>query len=183
MDVGGGSSELILGTQGRRVFGESIPIGSVRLLEQIGLSDPPTAIEKNRAGQEARKVIEGLQPHIEPALRALQFNHSTIQPFNQLQLVGTGGTSTILARIKLKMRSFSRELIEGTTLSRDELISESTRLWGMPLDQRKQVIGLPPNRADVILTGTIIFQQVMEVFDLDTLRVSTRGLRFAALMD
>jgi exopolyphosphatase/guanosine-5'-triphosphate,3'-diphosphate pyrophosphatase len=51
------------------------------------------------------------------------------------------------------------------------------------LEERKQIIGLPPNRADVILTGALIFQQVMTLFDLDLLRVSTRGLRFAALMD
>ena len=175
MDVGGGSSEFILGSGGQCAFAESVPIGSVRLLEKIGVSDPPKPDERTRCEQEVRKVVEGrLKPDMEAALRKLP---------GKIQLVGTGGTSTILARMKHKMRSFSREMIEGTTLSRDELAAETARLWSMHLEERKQVIGLPPNRADVILTGTVIFQQVMEVFELDSLRVSTRGLRFAAVMD
>ena len=56
------------------------------------------------------------------------------------------------------------------------------RLWGLPLEERKQIIGLPNNRADVILTGAAIYE-VMEQFGFDELRVSTRGLRFAAVMD
>jgi exopolyphosphatase / guanosine-5'-triphosphate,3'-diphosphate pyrophosphatase len=175
MDVGGGSSEFILGSGAQRVFAESLPIGSVRLLEKIGLSDPPTASEKKRCEDEVRRVLESrLKPDIDPAWRKLS---------GKLQLVGTGGTSTILARMKLKMRSFSREMIEGTTLSRDELAAEAAGLWRKTLGERKQIIGLPPNRADVILTGVIIFEQVMQVFGLDALRVSTRGLRFAAVMD
>ena len=175
MDVGGGSTEFILGQGGRRLFAESFPIGSVRLLEKIAISDPPQDAELSTCENEVRAVLEnGLKPHLEPSLQRLS---------GSVQLVGTGGTSTILARVKLKMRSFSRELIEGTFLSRDEVHQEIMRLWRMPLEQRKHIIGLPPNRADVILTGTVIFHQVMEVFRLETLRASTRGLRFAALMD
>ena len=175
MDGGGGSTEFILGHEGKRLFAESFPIGSVRLLEKMAVSDPPRDSELGACEKEVRAVLEsGLKPRLEPPLRTLP---------GKVQLVGTGGTSTILARVKLKMRSFNRELIEGTFLSRDEVHHEIMRLWRMPLEQRKHIIGLPPNRADVILTGTVIFHQVMEVFGLESLRVSTRGLRFAALMD
>lgn len=175
MDVGGGSSEFILGSGDKRVFAESVPIGSVRLLEKAGVSDPPTATERTRCEDEVRRVVEGrLKPSMEPALRVLP---------GKISLVATGGTSTILARIKLKLRSFNREMIEGAVLTREELSALVTRLWSMSLEERKQVIGLPPNRADVILTGSLIFHEVMAVFDLETLRASTRGLRFAALMD
>ncbi|MGZ8940007.1 MAG: Ppx/GppA phosphatase family protein [Limisphaerales bacterium] len=175
MDVGGGSTELILGTNGKRTFAESFSIGSVRLLERLTLSDPPTTDELNHCKQEVRTVLEGqIAPHLQPHLRAVS---------GPVQLVGTGGTSTILARVKLKLRSFSREMMEGTFLSRDDIQTEMMRLWSMPLMPRKQIIGLPPNRADVILPGVVIFDQVMEVLGLSTLRVSTRGLRFAVLMD
>jgi exopolyphosphatase / guanosine-5'-triphosphate,3'-diphosphate pyrophosphatase len=175
VDVGGGSSEFILGNRGERAFAESIPIGSVRLLEKIRVSDPPKVQERRRCKEEVRNVIEErLKPDLEPEMRKLP---------GGLQLVATGGTSTILARIKLKLRSFNREMIEGTVVSREEMSAEVNRLWSLPLDQRKQLIGLPPNRADVILTGAIIFQEVMAAFDLKELKVSTRGLRFAALMD
>jgi exopolyphosphatase / guanosine-5'-triphosphate,3'-diphosphate pyrophosphatase len=175
MDVGGGSTELILGTNGKRTFAESFSIGSVRLLERLTLSDPPSMDEFDRCKREVRSVLENqVIPRLDRHLRAAS---------GPVQFVGTGGTSTILARVKLKLRSFSRELIEGTFLSREQLQTEMMRLWSMPLMPRKQIIGLPPNRADVILPGVVIFDQVMEVFELSTLRVSTRGLRFAALMD
>jgi exopolyphosphatase/pppGpp-phosphohydrolase len=57
------------------------------------------------------------------------------------------------------------------------------RLWSLPLEARKQIIGLPKKRADVILPGAAIYEAVMEQFDFTELRVSTRGLRFAAVMD
>lgn len=173
MDVGGGSTEFIFGRGAKRLYSESFPIGSVRLLERVPLSAIPTDEQKKRCADEINGVLETrVKPHLEPILRSS----------SGLQLVGTGGTSTILARIELRLRSFSREMIEGTLLSREKVKKETMRLWCTPLDQRKQIIGLPPNRADVILPGALIFQQVMELFQLDSLRVSTRGLRFAAAM-
>ena len=175
MDVGGGSSEFIHGAAGARVFAESVPLGTVRILESIQISDPPSDGERHACELEVRRVLQsGLQRDIDLELRKISV---------PIQLVGTGGTSTIMARIKGQIRSFDRELIEGTVLTREELSDEIGRLWSMPLEKRKQVTGLPPNRADVILPGSVIFHQVMELFGLDRLRVSTRGLRFAALLD
>jgi exopolyphosphatase/guanosine-5'-triphosphate,3'-diphosphate pyrophosphatase len=57
------------------------------------------------------------------------------------------------------------------------------RLWALPLAERRQIAGLPKNRADVILTGVAIYEAVMEQFGFSELRVSTRGLRFAAVME
>jgi exopolyphosphatase/guanosine-5'-triphosphate,3'-diphosphate pyrophosphatase len=56
------------------------------------------------------------------------------------------------------------------------------RLWSLPLEQRKTIVGLPKNRADVILMGVAVYYSVMEAFGFRDLRLSTRGLRFAALM-
>jgi exopolyphosphatase/guanosine-5'-triphosphate,3'-diphosphate pyrophosphatase len=138
------------------------------------ISELPTGEERAACEREVRQVLEAqVKPHLRPKLAEV----------GPVQLVGTGGTSTILARVELKLRSFSREMIEGTLLSREQVKSETLRLWSTPLEERKKIIGLPPNRADVILTGAAIFSQVMEVFALEALRVSTRGLRFAALMD
>ena len=57
------------------------------------------------------------------------------------------------------------------------------RLWSLPLEERKKIIGLPQNRADVILMGVAIYQAMMEEFGFRELRISTRGLRFAAVLD
>jgi exopolyphosphatase/pppGpp-phosphohydrolase len=58
-----------------------------------------------------------------------------------------------------------------------------TDLWSRPLAQRKHIVGLPPSRADVILMGVAIYEAVMAHFDLGELCISTRGLRFGAVLD
>jgi exopolyphosphatase/guanosine-5'-triphosphate,3'-diphosphate pyrophosphatase len=57
------------------------------------------------------------------------------------------------------------------------------RLWSLPLAERRKIPGLPPPRADVMLTGAAIYEAVMQQFKFAGLRVTTRGLRFAALLD
>ena len=79
------------------------------------------------------------------------------------------------------MRCHAR--IEATRLSAARVSWHLERLWSLPLEERKKITGLPRNRADVILMGVAIYQAVMEEFGFRELRVSTRGLRFAAVMD
>lgn len=174
LDVGGGSSEFILGRAGHRLFAESFRLGSVRLLERLALSDPPAAAELAACEREVETILQrNVRPHLAPLLASLG---------SDCQLVGTGGTSTILARIQLQLDSFDRERIEGVRLTHSFLQEQKVRLWSLPLEKRRQIVGLPPNRADVILTGLVIFERVMAAFGLPTLRASTRGIRFAALM-
>ena len=56
-------------------------------------------------------------------------------------------------------------------------------LWSLPLEKRREIVGLPRKRADVILIGTVIYEGVMEMFGFEELRVSTRSLRYAAVME
>jgi exopolyphosphatase/guanosine-5'-triphosphate,3'-diphosphate pyrophosphatase len=100
-----------------------------------------------------------------------------------VQLVGVGGAATILACMEAKLEAFDRARIEATRLSAARVSWHLERLWSLPLEERKKTIGLPRNRADVILMGVAIYQAVMEEFGFRELRVSTRGLRFAAVMD
>ena len=101
----------------------------------------------------------------------------------EIQLVGTGGTTSILARIELKLDRYDRERMETTRLSLEQVKAHRKRLWTLPLSERKEITGLPKLRADVILPGVVIYEVVMEEFGFKLLRVSTRGLRFAAVMD
>jgi exopolyphosphatase/guanosine-5'-triphosphate,3'-diphosphate pyrophosphatase len=176
LDVGGGSSEFIVGHGGHKSFARSFPLGTVRLMEKYPHSDPPTAEEflqcRDRVGAILREEI---RPELEPVLQREKEAGS-------VHLAGTGGTATILARMELKSDRFDRGEIEGTRLSLEKIQSYLKMLWNLPLAQRKEMSGLPKSRADVILNGVLIYASVMETFDFNELRVSTRGLRFAAVM-
>ena len=179
MDIGGGSGQFIVGQGSRRFFRQSVPMGTVRLLERFPVSDPPKPSELKACQDWLRTFLrEEVAPKLTPVLQEQRLRRSG----SELQLVGTGGTASILGRMEAQLDSFDRERLERTRLSRAGVREHEQRLWSLPLTQRRQVVGLPPNRADVILTGVAIYAAVMEQFEFDQLRVSTRGLRFAAVM-
>jgi exopolyphosphatase/guanosine-5'-triphosphate,3'-diphosphate pyrophosphatase len=176
LDVGGGSTEFIVGQGAHKHFGQSLPLGTMRLLERFPPSDPPTAQELAACRRWLRDFLgKEVQPSLTPALRREA-------GVGQLQLVGTGGTASILGCMEAGLRTFDRQRLEGSRLSAERLTWHTERLWGLALEERKRVPGLPKNRADVILAGAAIYEAVMGQFHFDELRVSTRGLRFGAVM-
>jgi exopolyphosphatase/guanosine-5'-triphosphate,3'-diphosphate pyrophosphatase len=176
LDAGGGSTEFIVGRGGRRHFAHSYPLGSVRLLEGTRLDDPPTASQRAAARAGIRSFLEQqVRADVQAALAAAG-------GAGPVTFVGTGGAATILARMEQRMADFDRARIEATRLPRAAVCEWTERLWRLPLAARREVPGLPPKRADVILFGAAIFEAVMECFALPELRVSTRGLRFGALL-
>jgi exopolyphosphatase / guanosine-5'-triphosphate,3'-diphosphate pyrophosphatase len=177
LDVGGGSTEFILGRGEHKHFACSFPLGTVRLLEQFPHSDPPTRAEFTACHDWIKSFLKSeVRPKLEPALR--RENHS-----KELLLVGTGGTTSILARMESKLDRYDRARIEATQLTLEQVKVHRKNLWSLPLAERKEVVGLPKLHADVILTGVLIYEAVMEEFGFQQLRISTRGLRFAAVMD
>jgi len=176
LDVGGGSTEFIYGEGLHHTFQKSVPMGSVRLLETLRPLDPPSLADL--AGCRSwlhsffgREVTPALEPFLRDGGRA------------STQLVGTGGTATILARMAGRLREFDREQIDGTRLTRQQILDWMVHLWSLSLASRKKIVGLPSKRADVILMGTAIYEAVMEQIDFAELSVSTRGLRFGALLE
>ena len=176
LDVGGGSTEFILGRGEEKHFAESFPLGTVRLLEQLPRRDPPLAEDLQSCRERLKKFLaETVQPKLFPALQ----RESRL---GAIQLVGTGGTATLLAKMESGLQTFERERIEATRLNAERIRWRVNHLWSLPLAQREKIPGLPKKRADVILTGAAIYEAVMELFGFDQLRISTRGLRFAAVM-
>jgi exopolyphosphatase / guanosine-5'-triphosphate,3'-diphosphate pyrophosphatase len=174
LDVGGGSTEFILGHGAKKDFARSYPLGTVRLMEKFPHSDPPAKAEFNACREWVKNFLhDEVRPQLAPALKNMA---------GDIRLVGTGGTTSILARLEKKLDRFDREKIERTVLSLERLVAHRKNLWKLPLAERKEIVGLPKMRADVILTGALIYETVMEEFGFKELRVSTRGLRFAAVM-
>ncbi len=174
LDVGGGSTEFIVGDNGVPQFRSSYSLGTVRLLEQLRPADPPglAALAECRAWLKdflAAHVV----PSLEPALRACR---------GPARLVGTGGTATILARIETRMPGFDRDKIEAAQIPLALIQAHLQEQWQMTLAQRQQIVGMPPHRGDVILTGMAIYESIMAQFGLTPLSVSTRGLRYWALL-
>ena len=179
LDVGGGSTEFILGQGEHKHFQESFPLGTVRLMEKVPHSDPPK-LEELAICLDWLKTF--LKKEVYPKLGPkIDWENKVANA--GLQLVGTGGTASILARMELNATEFDRDRIEATRLNVERVRWHVKHLWSMPLAERQQIAGLPKKRADVILTGSAIYEAVMEQFGFAELRVSTRGLRFAAVME
>jgi exopolyphosphatase/guanosine-5'-triphosphate,3'-diphosphate pyrophosphatase len=230
VDVGGGSTEFILGRGGEKLFRKSFQLGTVRLLEKLPQSDPPSAQElaacRDYVGEFFdRQVRPALAPLIQqtetahdkwaasqpgasaegegwgewasfmgdlrgrgshgshlrsiPVLRSRSEEEDPVS--HEVRLVGTGGTATILARMAAQLDIYDRKMIEATRLNAAQVHLQVKRLWGMPLAERRTITGLPKNRADVILPGVVIYEQLMGCFNFAELRITTRGLRFGAL--
>jgi exopolyphosphatase/guanosine-5'-triphosphate,3'-diphosphate pyrophosphatase len=173
VDVGGGSTEFILGRDAARCFAQSYPVGTVRLLERKRLQDPPSPEERAECQAEISRFFrERVAPDLKASLDLCE---------DAARLVGTGGTTTILGRMELRLDSYERALLEGLVLTRAQIAAHEDKLWSLPLYERRRITGLPAKRADVILTGVLIFGGIMDALGFDHLRVSTRGLRFAAV--
>jgi len=168
MDVGGGSTEIITGQNGcieRRV---SVPAGAVRLTERFLHSDPVSPADLNAMLQHGRELLQ-----LELAQCSLDGR----------VMVGTGGTVTTTAAIDQSLARFSIEKVNRYSLTRQRLTEMLERLRSLPLAERRNVSGLPPKRADIIVAGLVMYVVAMELASIDRLTVSTRGLRFGLLAE
>ncbi|MBI3878977.1 MAG: Ppx/GppA family phosphatase [Verrucomicrobia bacterium] len=176
LDVGGGSTEFILGERGEKKFRGSFNLGAVRLFETLRPADPPSPDDFVRCREFLRAF---LQDSVAPALKPALELAAQRPPL----LVGVGGTATVLAAMQTGLKGFDRDRLEGFQLSRADVDQWLRRLWSLSLAARREIPGLPPKRADVILTGAAIYAAVMEQFGFASVRVSTRGLRYAAILE
>src|SRR5476651_105529 len=121
LDVGGGSTEFILGRGAKKSFAHSFPLGTVRLMEKFPPGDPPTRGEFTRCRDWLKNFLHfEVRPQLEPALE---------NETGEIRLVGTGGTTSILARIENKQDRFDREKIERTVLSFEQVVAHRRNLW------------------------------------------------------
>ncbi len=176
VDVGGGSAEFVLGTGRVPNWRRSFPIGTVRLHQAVRPSEPPMPSELAACRSLVREFLsrEVLPVVKEGGLAA----GVTPRP----AFVAVGGTAVILARMCLGIETFDRERIEAAELTSSAISRLTETLWSLPLVERCRLPGLPPERADIILAGAAIFEGILEGLQLPSLRPSTRGLRYAALL-
>jgi exopolyphosphatase / guanosine-5'-triphosphate,3'-diphosphate pyrophosphatase len=154
LDVGGGSTELI--TAARCV---SVDIGSVRLTERFLISDPPTRQELDACGSAVRKALPALGPR---------------------KAIGVAGTITTLAALELG--GYDPERVHGHRLTREGVEAQLQRLASLPVAERRELPGLEPERAPVIVGGAVIVDEVLRRYGLTELEVSERDLLHGAAL-
>ncbi len=163
MDVGGGSTEFIF-RQGEDpsypLQTISLPLGAVSLTEEFLDHDPPSRNDRLKLREKIEKAIHRI-PH---ALAG--------------ELVGIGGTAATLGSMHLGHEPSDREKTHGLLLTIDELRAQVEELQEKDLAARKQIKGLPSERADIILAGAMIILSSMERLKIDTIHISCRGLRY-----
>lgn len=168
LDIGGGSTEFTRLAQGKITSHLSLSIGTVKLTEAHLRSDPPHPGELQAARTTIRQTLQGVPE---------AFGNCGDTP-----LVGTAGTITTLAAIDLGLHAYDPKRITGHRLSRDRVHGLLGRLVVLPLAERRKVVGLEPDRADVIVAGILLTAEIMVLLGADTLTVSDGGLREGILL-
>jgi exopolyphosphatase / guanosine-5'-triphosphate,3'-diphosphate pyrophosphatase len=167
-DIGGGSTELVIGSGTRVGFHVSTQAGVVRQTERHLHTDPPTPAELDELAQDVRSILsDGV-----PTDRRDSVRHA----------IAVAGTATSLAAIEQRLEPYDPDRVHGYILRRAQCRRILARLAELPLQRRREVPGLHPDRAPTIIAGALILVEVLTLFDLDQVEVSEHDiLRGAAL--
>ncbi|HEY3407504.1 MAG TPA: Ppx/GppA phosphatase family protein [Propionicimonas sp.] len=144
MDIGGGSTELVLGSDGQVRHAISLDIGSVRVRERFMQGDPPLAAE-----------VSAATAHIDTLLDASGIDFATVATW-----VGVGGTVTSLSALAQGLATYDRARVHGSVVTHGELDELGLRLLVMPVAAVAQLPTMVPGRADVICCGALIARRV-----------------------
>jgi exopolyphosphatase/guanosine-5'-triphosphate,3'-diphosphate pyrophosphatase len=169
IDIGGGSTELIVGSGRELEFFVSTQVGSVRFTERHLRDDPPTAEELDDCARGVRTAMERQVP-AETRGRAASG-------------IAVAGTPTSLAAIELELDPYDSHRVQGHRLTLGAAERIRDELAALPLAQRREVTGLHPDRAPTIVAGATILIEVMRLFGQDAVEVSERDLLEGAAIE
>ena len=162
VDIGGGSTELVIGNNHDVSFHVSTQAGVVRQTERHLHTDPPRSEEQDELAQDVRSIIEAAVP--EDRRRAVE------------RLIGVAGTATSLGAIAQDLEPYDPDKVHGYELRREQCEQILERLAALPLEERRRVKGLHPDRAPTIVAGVLILIEVLRLFDLERLEVSEHDI-------
>jgi exopolyphosphatase/guanosine-5'-triphosphate,3'-diphosphate pyrophosphatase len=174
-DLGGGSTELVFGSvhdspTGREVeidASRSLDVGSRRVLDMFLATDPPRASELATA---AAWTAEEMKPFFD-SLRS--------RPRTLITLAGTG---TTLSAVKQELAVYDPRRVHLSRLTGGDVADLRSRLAGMPLAERRTVVGMDPARADVIVAGAVILETIMALAGVDSTIVSEHDILYGLVL-
>jgi exopolyphosphatase/guanosine-5'-triphosphate,3'-diphosphate pyrophosphatase len=168
LDIGGGSTECAVGRDGVLEYARSIEIGSVRLTERFpALAGAASAADARETARRVRAELDVL-----------------LAPFAALgkvdRVVAVAGTALTIGAI-----AFASDVtrVSGRTLSRREIDATLDRLLGLPLEARRSLPGMLPQRADVLVGGGLVLSQTMQRFAVDEVVLESDDLLLGFLLD
>jgi exopolyphosphatase/guanosine-5'-triphosphate,3'-diphosphate pyrophosphatase len=165
-DSGGGSSQFTFGRPGDPEERFSVDVGAAKYTERFGLDGPVSAAV------------------VSDALAAIAADLSRLDDRPRTEsVVGMGGTSTNLAAIRLGLAEYDPDAVHGTRLELAELDRQIELFRNSDTEARRSIVGLQPNRADVILAGACIARTILAKLGHDSFLVSDRGLRHGLFME
>jgi exopolyphosphatase/guanosine-5'-triphosphate,3'-diphosphate pyrophosphatase len=152
VDIGGGSTELVVGRDQTVHWSTSLDVGSVRMTERFLPTDPPTADETETCSTHLHEVIASVAGGLSPVAT----------------LIGVAGTITTVAAHALNLPVYDRTTIHGARLTIDDVQSACASLVAMTVEQRRALPFMHPGRADVIGGGALILDAVLTSLPLAT---------------
>jgi exopolyphosphatase / guanosine-5'-triphosphate,3'-diphosphate pyrophosphatase len=165
-DTGGGSSQFTFGDGARIDEQFSVKVGAARFTDRYGLDRAVDEDVVSKAFEEIATDLERLEGRPVPDT-----------------LVGIGGTVTNLAAVKHELASYDSDVVQGTRLDREEVDRQIELYRTRGADARREIAGLQPERAEIILAGACIVRTVLTKLGAESLLVSDRGLRHGVLVE
>ncbi len=166
VDIGGGSTELIVGTGEEIAFHTSLQAGVVRHSERHISNDPPSALELEALAGDVRALIESA---------------ITDQPGASAGAgIAVAGTPTSLASIEIGLEPYDPKQVHGHTLNLTSIQRLLSQLASVPLSKRAEITGMHPDRAPNIVAGVVILIETMRAFALDEIEVSEHDILYGA---
>lgn len=164
VDIGGGSTELIVGTGREIAFHASLQAGVVRHTERHIASDPPTAPELEALAADVRTLV-GSALSGQPAASARA-------------AIAVAGTPTSLASVELGLEPYDPKQVHGHTLTLASIQRLLSQMASAPLSKRVELAGLHPDRAPNIVAGVVILVETMRAFGLEQVEVSEHDILY-----
>lgn len=168
IDIGGGSTEIILGQGTEPIFHSSLQAGVVRHTERLLTGDPPTSAELESLAKDVSKLV------------AAALDGVDLPPVDRA--VAVAGTPSTLAAIDQELEPYDPKAVEGHRLPLGTVQWWLSRLASMPLAERKQVTGLHPQRAQAIVAGVVILIEMMRNFELLEVEVSEHDILYGCVI-
>lgn len=159
IDIGGGSTEFMLGSREEGIlFSESLNIGALRMTEKFVKNDKVSMEERNQIAEFVNRDMDSI----------IEF----LEAYPITQLIGIGGTITTYSAIVQNMKTYDMNKIHNSTIKREQVSYLVDFMAGQTLEERKTVNGLQPKRADIIVAGGVILETILKKLHRDSITVS-----------